>query len=154
METKFKLTNVVLYAKGWYKESNDVWEDLKQILELDDYSPFDKDDVYSIMLTAVQNSNIYRWTELKEVLNGINEANCWKFGYYTKNCKWVDESEKYPDYDMKTAFIYYVLSNLRFMETKYWNPKTPKYTKLPKPEHIKIKSVYDFFVKKTYSVLD
>ena len=32
MEQKFKLTNVVLYAKGWYKKSDDIWEDLKKIL--------------------------------------------------------------------------------------------------------------------------
>ena len=65
MEQKFKLTNVVLYAKGWYKKSDDIWEDLKKILELDNYTPFTKIDIYSIIATAFQESNIYRITELK-----------------------------------------------------------------------------------------
>ena len=67
MEQKFKLTNVVLYAKGWYKKSDDIWEDLKKILELDNYTPFTKTDIYSIIVDAFQESNIYKITELKEV---------------------------------------------------------------------------------------
>lgn len=98
MEQKFKLTNVVLYAKGWYKQSNDIWEDLKKILELDDYTPFTKMDVYSIILTAFQNSNIYRITELKEVLNGIHPLNCWKVGYFVKdNIQWSQKGTKIED---------------------------------------------------------
>lgn len=27
MEQKFNLTNVVLYAKGWYKKSDDIWKE-------------------------------------------------------------------------------------------------------------------------------
>jgi hypothetical protein len=38
MESKFELTNVVLYAKGWYLKSDDIWEDLKNILKLDNYT--------------------------------------------------------------------------------------------------------------------
>jgi hypothetical protein len=75
---KFKLTHVTLYAKDWYLITNDIWDDLIKILELDGYTPFDKMDVYSILLSAVQNSQIYRWTELKEVMNGIHPSNCWK----------------------------------------------------------------------------
>lgn len=149
MENKFKLSHVVLYAKGWYKHSDDIWEDLKKILELDDYSPFDKMDVYSIILTAVQNSNIYRWTELKEILNGIHPNNCWKYGYYVEENKdWVTKSVKIHTYDMPTAFIYYTLSNLRFMENKYWNPKLPKIHKYPKGNNITLKSIYEHFVYK------
>ena len=150
MEQKFKLTNVVLYAKGWYKTTDNIWEDLKKILELDDYTPWDKNDVYLILLSATQESNIYRWTELKEVLMGIHPNNCWKYGYYVKanshwsNAKSVDEL---PDYDMPTAFVYYVLSNLRFMEKKYWNPAVPKYTKYPKKPNITINQVFNHFIK-------
>lgn len=150
MEQKFKLTNVVLYAKGWYKTTDDIWEDLKKILELDNYTPWDKNDVYSILLSATQASNIYRWTELKEVLMGIHPNNCWKYGYYCKsNADWstANSSKELPDYDMPTAFVYYVLSNLRFMENKYWNPAVPKYTKYPKKPNITINQVFNFFVK-------
>jgi len=150
MENTFKLTNVVLYAKGWYKQTDDVFADLIKVLELDNYSPFDKMDVYSIIISATQNSQLYRWTELKEVLNGIHPGNCWKYGYYTKdNASWTTTpKEQLPEYDMPTAFIYYVLSNLRFIDKTQWNPSIPKVTKYPKADHITIKSLYESFVKK------
>lgn len=146
MEQKFKLTHVVLYAKGWYKRTDNIWDDLKKILELDDYSPFTNNDVYNIIVNSVQNSNIYRWTELKEVLSGIAEYNSWKFGYYTnKNCSWMKDFTKYPEYDMRTAFIYYVLSNLKLMDRENWIPKVPKYTKYPKADNITIQKVVQYF---------
>jgi hypothetical protein len=145
----FKLTNVVLYAKGWYKITDDVWEDLKKILELDNYSPFNKWDVYSILLTAVQDSNIYRWSELKEVLNGIHPKNCWKYGYYVKeNAEWAGKDIIIHEYDIPTAFVYYVISNLRFCDNKHWNPQMPKVTKYPKAEHVTIQQLYEHFGKK------
>ena len=151
MEQKFKLTNVVLYAKGWYKKSDDIWEDLKKILELDDYTPFTKMDVYSIILIAFQNCNIYRITELKEVLNGIHPLNCWKVGYFVKdNIQWSQKGTKIedlPNYDMPTAFIYYVMSNLRLLDNKHWNPQMPKVTKYPKANHITIKALNEHFNK-------
>lgn len=149
MESKFKLTNVVLYAKGWYKRTDNVWDDLIKILELDGFQPFNKWDVYSIILTAVQKSNIYRWTDLTEVLMGIHPNNCWKFGYYTKeNEGWAGNDTIIHEYDMPTAFIYYTLSNLRFMENSLWNPSMPKVTKYPKGEHITINKLYEHFGKK------
>ena len=150
MENKFKLTNLVLYAKGWYLKTDDIWVDLIKILELDDYTPFDKMDVYNIITGAVQNSNIYRWTELREVLDGIHPKNCWKHGYYVKdNHGWSNKPiNELPDYDMPTAFIYYVISNLRFMENTRWNVKFPKYSKYPKPKHITINQLYSVFCKK------
>jgi hypothetical protein len=148
----FKLTHVTLYAKGWYLRTNDIWDDLIKILDLDGYTPFDKMDVYSILLSEVQNSQIYRWTELKEVMNGIHPSNCWKFGYYIKqNSFWANKSEsELPEYDLQTAFVYYVLSNLRFMDNKNWTPAIPKYTKYPRSKHITIRNVYDHFDKNGY----
>jgi hypothetical protein len=150
MENKFKLTNVVLYAKGWYLRTDDVFDDLIKILELDNYTPFDKMDVYSIIISATQNSQLYRWTELKEVLNGIHPKNCWKYGYYTKdNADWTNTpKEQLPEYDMMTAFIYYVLSNLRFIDKSQWNSSMPKVTKYPRASNITINSLYESFVKK------
>ena len=150
MEGKFNLTNVVLYAKGWYLQTDDVWEDLKKILKLDDYTPYAKVDVYTILLNAVQESKIYRWTELREVLIGIHPSTCWKVGYYVKdNHYWANQpKEELPDYELETAFIYYVLSNLRFLDSKHWNPQMPKVTKYPKAEHITICKLYEHFCKK------
>ena len=79
---KFKLSHVVLYAKGWYKITDDIWEDLANILVLDNYNPWNKSDVFSIIISAFQSSGIYRITELKEVLVRISPSECWKFGYY------------------------------------------------------------------------
>jgi hypothetical protein len=107
-------------------------------------------DVYNIITQAVQNSNIYRWTELREVLNGIHPNNCWKVGYYVKdNHFWSNKNiNELPDYDMPTAFIYYVLSNLRFMDKQYWNVQMPKVTKYPRNKNITINSLYEHFVRK------
>ena len=150
MENIFKLSHVVLYAKGWYLNTGDVFADLKKILELDDYSPFTNADVYSIIIDSVQNSKLYRWTDLTEVLNGIHPNNCWKHGYYVKdNAFWSNKSiEELPIYDMPTAFIYYVLSNLRFISNTEWIVKTPKVTKYPKSNDITIRELYENFCKK------
>jgi hypothetical protein len=159
MEKKFKLTNVVLYAKGWYKRTDNVWEDLMKILELDDYTPFSNNDIYSIITSAVQNfQGVERWTELKQVLFGIHPSECWKYGYYTKeNQTWASKNTKIHDYDMPTAFIYYVLSNLRFMENKYWDVRMPKVTKYPKNPEITINSLYKHFCNgssKSYGMVE
>ena len=53
MENKFKLTNLVLYAKGWYLKTDDLWADLKNILELDNFTPFNNRDIYSIILSLI-----------------------------------------------------------------------------------------------------
>jgi hypothetical protein len=49
---------------------------------------------------------------------------------------------------MPTAFIYYVLSNLRFLDNQYWTPEMPKITKYPKADHITIKLLNEHFGKK------
>ena len=105
----------------------------------------------SIIVTAFQESNIYRITELKEVLDGIHPVNCWKYDYYCKeNLSWSSnnvEKENLPDYDIPTAFIYYVMSNLRFLDNNHWNPQMPKVTKYPKADHVTIKSLNEHFGK-------
>ena len=151
MKNTFKLSHLVLYAKDWYLKTDNIWEDLIKILELDNYTPFDKMDVYSIILSSVQNFGLYKWTELTEVLNGIHPANCWKYGYYVKdNVFWAGGKtvEELPDYDMPTAFIYYTLSNLRFIYSNDWEHKIPKYSKYPKNRDITIRKVFDYLVKK------
>ena len=141
---KFPLTNVVLYAKGWYVKTDDLWDDLKKVLELDNYTPFTKNDVYNILTQSFDKFDC-RQSELRKVMLGIHPSECWKFGYYTKNSPWFPNEG--VEYDMPTAFIYYVLSTLRFIDDTKWYPKTPKYTKLKRPEGISIRKVYEFFVQ-------
>lgn len=132
----FGLTNLILYAKGWYKKSDNLIEDLKKILELDNYSPFSKNDVYSIIL-----NHFSRWdhnsTELITILSGIHPDNCWKIGYNYK--------ENNLEYDLVEASIYYVLSSVRFIDDNYWVVKTPKYSKFPKNPTISTKQVVKIF---------
>lgn len=149
MKTKvFPLSNVVLYAKGWYKTSDDVWDDLKKILVLDGYTPNNNSDVYSILAERFEKFEI-RNSELREVLYGIHPDQCWKVGYYTKDHTWVDGSNNAKEYDMPTAFIYYVLSTLRFIDNEQWKPITPKYSKHPKNPNIETKRIIEQFNKKT-----
>ena len=149
MKTKiFPLSNVVLYAKGWYKTTDDVWDDLKKILVLDDYTPYSNSDVYSILLKKFDNFDIQA-SQLREVLFGITPQECWKVGYYTKDHTWADGSNNAKEYDMPTAFIYYVLSTLRFIDKEQWKPSTPKYSKHPKNPDIETKRIIEMFNKKT-----
>lgn len=144
----FKLTNVTLYAKGWYKQTDNIWDDLKKILELDDYTPFTKHDVFNIIVLRFEEVEC-RQSELSQVLIGIHHRECWKVGYYTKgNCDWLKD-QNLPEYDMATAVIYYILSALRDFDKEQWIIKTPKYTKYQKPEHITIRKIYEMFVLKT-----
>lgn len=148
MKTKvFPLSNVVLYAKGWYKTTDDVWEDLKKILILDGYSPYHNCDVYSILMSTFEKFDV-RGSELREVLSGIHPDQCWKVGYYTKDHTWVDGSNNAKEYDMPTAFIYYVLSTLRSIDKEQWKPITPKYSKHPKNPDIETKRIIEMFNKK------
>jgi len=150
MKERFKLSHLVLYAKGWYAKTDDVWEDLQKILRLDNYTPFHKNDVFTILVGRFQELDC-RQSELREVLIGIHPSECWKYGYYTKENKdWArkEEQDSLPDYDMPTATIYYILSYLRFLDNKKWNVVTPKYKLHPKPKNITTQQVIEMFNKK------
>lgn len=146
---KYNLSNVVLYAKGWYKTTDDVWADLQKILELDKYTPFDKNDVYSILLSSIDKKEFNStFNTLRNVMIGIHPQECWKTGYYTKGCTWGKNQETYPEYDMPTAFLYYLLSSLRFISNEAWIPIVPKYKLYPKGKYVTYKKVFDCFNKK------
>jgi len=145
---KFTLTNTVLYAKGWYLQTDDLIEDLKKILELDGYTAFIKNDVYNIILHRVEDFavNNKHWTKMSAILDGIHPYNCWKHNYYIgENNIWADAKTKIQKYDQQTAFIYYALSNMRDLSKEEWNVKMPRVTKYPKDKNITIKDLYDMF---------
>lgn len=145
MKTKqFKLSHVVLYAKGWYLETENKWEDLKKILTLDGYTPFTNSDVYSIIINAFDNFE-YRATELKQMLSGIHPEECWKYGYYTNTCTWINDYDNLPFYKMEDAIIHYILSTLRTLDKEHWIKVIPKYKKYPKPQNLSLKKVIDIF---------
>lgn len=138
MENKiFKLSHVVLYAKGWYNRSDDIWADLTQMLEYDGYTPFCNGDVFWIITNMFEESNLGGNTNsLLQVLIGIQPTECWKYGY-----KCTKET-----YDISTAVMYYILSSVRFIDNTQWIPKVPKYNKVtPRPKDIKIKDIFEHF---------
>lgn len=46
--------HVVLYAKGWYKRSNEVWKDYRRVITADGrYTPYTRHDVAQLLLQFV-----------------------------------------------------------------------------------------------------
>lgn len=134
MENKFTLSHVVLYAKGWYQESNDVWEDLKKVLELDNYTPFTENDILFIIISNFQDAYLGNSNNcLFNVIAGIEN----NMIIYENN--------------YRLALINYIITSLRFTESKYYTTVVPKYSKeLRRPKHITVKSVIDCFnIKKS-----
>lgn len=146
-KSKFPLTNIVLYAKGWYKRTDNVFDDLKKILKLDGYTPFTNSDVMSIIVNNFDKFDIPA-SSLIQVLEGIHPNQCCKTGFYTNEHKWVKNYEKLPNYNYELAVIYYVLSTLRFLDNTQWDVKVPKVTKYPMGNEITIRRIYETFIKK------
>ena len=143
----FPLSHTVLYAKNWYKRTEDIFEDLKKILELDGYSAFNKRDVFQILVNKAENFDHHE-LKLRQVLEGIHPKVCWKVGYYTNECTWIKDFETYPEYNYITAVVYYILSILSSLETGRWCDVTPKFTKYPKNPKITTKRIIEQFNKK------
>lgn len=121
-QTKFKLSHTILYAKGWYLKTDDIWGDLEKVMLLDDYSTIDRNDVFTILLNAVSNSKGYHWASLRDVMTDILPRNVWKIGYPIKgnHLKGYLVGEEFFEYDVQTAFVYYVLSNFRNLHRDSW----------------------------------
>jgi hypothetical protein len=147
----FNLSHVTLYSRGWYNRTDNVWEDLMEILKLDGYTPFTYNDVYNILIGAFQKIEGERFNELREVLIGIIPTECWKIGYIHNGNKghWSKIEGNFKDYDMQTAVIYYILSSIRFMDNLNWKKVTPKYSKdNRKPKHISTQYLIEVFNNK------
>jgi len=108
-----RLKQVALYAKNWYKRT-DVIEDLKKVLEADDYTPDNKFDIANILIANVGKlfSDKSITDAMMELVNGVSPQNCWKSGYYTKDFYLKKSDEVLPEYDYYTAVIYFFLSKL------------------------------------------
>lgn len=109
----FKLKNVALYAKGWYKKSEDIWADLKLCLVGDDYTPFTNSDVLCIIIPIIAELNekpIGNFTI--NLISETHPSNCWKYGYTVKGTPYSGDSE--IEYDYHEAVLRYFLSELKF----------------------------------------
>lgn len=144
MSKTFKLNHIALYAKGWYKRSDNIWEDLKKCLSCDGYSGdiMSKYDVVTVILIAFEEMPIKRYYHsLREVLDGISPQRCWTRGYYYKDNK--------EEYDMQEATVRYCLSC--FMETgrdEGMELTGPDYVKCLPPKDERVENmVLEFFPK-------
>ena len=128
----FKLINLVLYSKGKYIKGN-IWEDLKKILEGDDYTPGNNNDVFLIISGNIQRwllkSTINQEYKFSSFLDNLDPKQCWKCGYYTKEYPYVqlNEAQEFATYDYRTAVLYSALSVLSLTDRNDlgWNPEEP-----------------------------
>lgn len=132
---KIPLSYTILYAKGWYEKSDNLIEDLKETLRLDDYTPFSKNDVLSIL---IRNYQEYSKKELIDIISTIHPDNVWKVSY---------PGDK--EWDLYDAVVYYILSYFRFLNNNEWEIKTPNYRgKLKRNPDIEVKTIIKYFNNK------
>jgi len=162
---KFSLQHTVLYAKNWYEryhESNglrkSIWEDLMIALELDGYQgSFIGDNeeqikhrvTYLIVGQFQRLPNKGHANTLQAFYEGIKPFNCWKFGYYTKEYKFLQSQTQIdaaPEYDYDEAVVRYCLSYFVSLSRDEWEPCKPDYTKgLRKPKRISKQKIKEQF---------
>lgn len=111
---KFELQHVALYAKNWYKISDDIIEDLANCIEADGYNTFNKNDVISILLSKIiPISNLDKVAYVKDILFNVRERNINKYGYWTVGNSSDSYIKSTKIYDEDLAIVYYLLSALR-----------------------------------------
>jgi len=145
-QEKFTLQHVVLYAKNWYKRSNDFWKDINKCLEADGYSSdwFRPNDCARVILNQFERLPKKGNFSLYDFLMEIEEQNCWKIGYYTKKHTWVSSDK---EYDMQEAIVRYCLSSFLMLDNEEWEVCKPDYKKvLPVGSKDSLKRAKEIFV--------
>ena len=113
---KTPLNHFILYCKGWYEITDNRFEDLKKILQLDGFTPFTESDVLSIILNRYE-KDFKDNLRLGDFITNLHPKNTWKVGYDTKgNHDWIKDDENLPEYDYYTAVLYKIMSDYRFKE--------------------------------------
>lgn len=110
------LKHFLLYVKGWYQPTTDIWNDLKIVLKLDGYTPFSKNDVFMIILNNLPDIQQFKPFTL---LPALHPSNCWKFGYYVKGNHYFGDQKDAVEYDYEMAVLKYILSELRFIDKSF-----------------------------------
>lgn len=150
MKKKFDLSHVVLYAKGWYHKTDDIFRDLRFALTLDDYSGefFSKKDIVRKLLRDCSelSSNVF---SMDQIYCGIQKNQTHMKGYvHNESPKYVLEKydKELDEYDMDIAIVKYLIGELKFIKKEEWKAAKPIYGKgLGKPYHIKKPRVEEMF---------
>lgn len=135
-----KLKHLLLYSKGWYRQSGNFFNDLKIVLQLDDYEPYSNNDVLAIILNNLPS---IREFDLSVVIPAIRPYNCWKFGYVIKGDYFLGDEQYAVEYDYDTAILKYILSNIAHLEKSHYGdlPKPNYKTGLTRPKDISLKEI-------------
>ena len=145
----FTLQHLVLYSKHWYKHGKDFWSDIKKCLTADGYSGeyFTNNDCVRVILHQFEKLEYKEYrNSLSSFVDGIDELNCWKYGYYTKSHTWFKSDEELPEYDQKEAIVRYCLSNFCILTNTEWKVIPPDFKKcLPRSNGIKDKNIKEIF---------
>lgn len=154
MEQKqnFTLRHTVLYAKNWYKRSDDFWEDIKKCLTADGYCGefYTPAECAQLILRQIERLpyKSYR-NSLASFVRDIQEHEVWKFGYYTNNnCHWISKEQMkgLPQYDLNTAIVKVCLSHFVNLDNEEWAVTKPDFKKcLPKNPDVTMKMVNNQF---------
>lgn len=112
-----------LYAKKWYKRSEDIVADLRVIHGRwcgMDPSHVDTSDIVHKLLSLVWAHIAFAGSpefsgKFIDFVTGIAPENTWEFGYMHNRCNWISgaEREKLGVYSYTVAVIYKCLSVLR-----------------------------------------
>ena len=147
MAIKTKLSHVTLYAKKWYKRSENIYDDLRKCLTADGYSGeiYSDTDVLMKLLNEAE-SLIETPSKLFNFHLDIQESQCWRFGYYTK-CNFASVGD--ADYDQNIAIIYWCLDKLNNLNHNEFLIKKPDFENvLPAFDDKTLESVEVFFKDK------
>lgn len=155
---KFGLSHTVLYSKGWYCKTDDVFEDLIKILRLDDYTPFNKSNVFTILTREYSDYMEGREGYLADFLTDLSPSNSFMYGYLTKQSRYaslyMSSVGDLDDWDYHTAVVHKILHHLKFMDVSNTTIKIPRYSKEnPRPGSVSLKDVIEQFKGKGTSVI-
>lgn len=134
--SKFSLQHTVLYAKNWYKHTDDFWSDMRKCLEADGYVGTFEGETEQSMKRRIAHIILLQFERLpynghsrsmSALYDGTHPKNTWKYGYFTNHTPHLlrKQGEELPPYDREEAVVRYVLSNFASLHHDDWDPCIP-----------------------------
>ena len=135
MKDQFYLAHVVLYAKRWYAWTDDIYDDLSKVLELDGYPGYRKNEREGI---ARKLKHAYdKWCEFLDtcpeyhMAHGQDHLETQMFRMYSYR-----EGSKYNFNDFCDVVIMTILCEFSFADNEYMNLPMPVYDETHLPNKI------------------